>query len=191
MNEASARAHARMHVHAARAQRTRLHVRNIRPVSPVKGEARYCLALKEVVRAACAGKAAERLQHVHLQLLRQWLALLHDETPVSVRATAVDRLPNDGVREAVDLAKVLQVLRQKKSGILAERMCASAPAVGCGPSGGLRGSSRRLRLQRWRPLNTMASQATRSIDRKRVRALRNQRGNIFWHHPRRPSAHHG
>ena len=178
---------------AARAQRTRLHVRNIRPVSPVKGEARYCLALKEVVRAACAGEAAERLQHVHLQLLRQWLALLHDETPVSVRPTAVDRLPNDGVREAVDLAKVLQVLRRKKkeSGILAERMCASAPAVGCGPSGGLRVSSRRLRLQRWRPLNTMASQATRSIDRKRVRALRDQRGNIFWHHPRRPSAHHG
>ena len=72
------------------------------------------MALKEVVRAACAGEAAERLQHVHLELLRQRLALLHDETPVSVRATAVDRLPNDGVREAVDLAKVLQVLRKKK-----------------------------------------------------------------------------
>jgi len=96
------------------------------------------LALKEVVRAACAGEAAERLQHVHLQLLRQWLALLHDETPVSVRATAVDRLPNDGVREAVDLAKVLQVLRKKKK----ERWDFSRAHVRfC--------SSRGLRPQRW------------------------------------------
>lgn len=119
-----ARAHARIHActqpythaHAAHT-RAHLHVGYKRPVSPVKGEARYRLALDEVVLAARAGKAAEGPQRVHLELLRQWHALLHDERPVPVGPTAVDGLPNDGVREAVHLAKVLQVLPKGKGGI--------------------------------------------------------------------------